>query len=597
MSRVNLDEAETEVDDDDIAWGDEGEPDEDEPQSGAIISINGKVMGNLDDLVKQPTEEFKDAMRGIVERAMPKVDPEIESIFSLARRKMAIAQKEGVELLNFAQIRADGATQMRAGLNAETVNEYADIFYTTMTDWWPFPPLTVFDDGETYWLADGFHRFEAFQRHHHIKNNHEAVRPVPVLVHKGTRRDAILYAAGANADHGLRRTNADKRKAVEVVLKDEEWRQWSDTEIARRCKVDPKTVASVRQKLDSTMEIHSEMRRKTADGRTMNVENIGRKAEPETRLPVWELERRIDTFANQEANPHDGRSSDDVVDALKSQAKSPVKSGTFLERLVQSIPEWHSRNDLIQAINNVADQRRQRANQATAKKVYLPPEQKHAHIPFAPIAGGSIVGTNLSIGSEPKATTAPQLPDSFVNDLVHAHMDSETFRFALRSATIEQLDAALGHISPETKRDRFLRVGNRRELLRMAKDAQMVDEVIEAAMPRIATEPQPEPTTPRAGTVEVLANDASPILLAQAFDEATMAELDAAVDQLFGEKGARAQERRVLLGMIRREKMKQLPAPPIEAIRILVNVGERSQGQGSLQAAGEVRQWLDKVSA
>jgi hypothetical protein len=56
-------------------------------------------------------------------------------------------------------------------------------------------------------------------------------------VRKGTQRDAILYALGANAAHGLRRTNADKRKAVEAMLGDPEWAAWAQTKIAEACAV------------------------------------------------------------------------------------------------------------------------------------------------------------------------------------------------------------------------------------------------------------------------------------------------------------------------------------------------------------------------
>lgn len=41
----------------------------------AIISVNGKVMGDLDDLVKEPTAEFKEAVRGLVERGMSATEP------------------------------------------------------------------------------------------------------------------------------------------------------------------------------------------------------------------------------------------------------------------------------------------------------------------------------------------------------------------------------------------------------------------------------------------------------------------------------------------------------------------------------------------
>lgn len=47
----------------------------------------------------------------------------------------------------------------------------------------------------------------------------------------------MQYAVGANAAHGLRRTNADKRRAVTMLLDDPESVQWSDREIAKACAV------------------------------------------------------------------------------------------------------------------------------------------------------------------------------------------------------------------------------------------------------------------------------------------------------------------------------------------------------------------------
>lgn len=68
----------------------------------------------------------------------------------------------------------------------------------------------------------------------------------PSDVRTGTQRDAILFACGANATHGLRRTNDDKRKAVGVLLADAVWSKMSDREIARLCKVSNMLVAVVR---------------------------------------------------------------------------------------------------------------------------------------------------------------------------------------------------------------------------------------------------------------------------------------------------------------------------------------------------------------
>lgn len=44
------------------------------------------------------------------------------------------------------------------------------------------------------------------------------------------------------------KTNEDIRKAVEVLLADPEWRDWSNAEIARHCGVSPSLVASIRNK-------------------------------------------------------------------------------------------------------------------------------------------------------------------------------------------------------------------------------------------------------------------------------------------------------------------------------------------------------------
>ena len=49
--------------------------------------------------------------------------------------------------------------------------------------------------------------------------------------------------------HGLSRTNADKRHAVMLLLNDEEWVTWSDSEIARKCAVYHSFVGRMRASL------------------------------------------------------------------------------------------------------------------------------------------------------------------------------------------------------------------------------------------------------------------------------------------------------------------------------------------------------------
>jgi hypothetical protein len=131
----------------------------------------------------------------------------------------------------------DSGAQMRVEMRDETVNDYA----SDMLNGVVFPPVVVFHDGNDYWLGDGFHRVEAAR-----KINRETI---VAEIRKGSARDAILHGVGSNASHGLRRTQADKRRAVERLLKDLEWGRWSDRKIAEIAKVDHKTVGTIRRAL------------------------------------------------------------------------------------------------------------------------------------------------------------------------------------------------------------------------------------------------------------------------------------------------------------------------------------------------------------
>lgn len=142
-----------------------------------------------------------------------------------------------VRNLPLTQLTADPEIQSRSVTNDDVIAEYSQRYAAGVV----LPPVDVFFDGTTYRVADGFHRYAAAQ----LVRLHE----LPCVIHNGSRRDAILFATGANATHGLRRTNADKRKAVQTLLKDEEWMQWSDRVIAETCGVSHTFVANIRGEL------------------------------------------------------------------------------------------------------------------------------------------------------------------------------------------------------------------------------------------------------------------------------------------------------------------------------------------------------------
>ena len=99
----------------------------------------------------------------------------------------------------------DLSFQTRFGLSDETVAEYAEL----MKDGTVFPPVDVYDISGVLSLVDGYHRIAAV-----IRNGGDEI---DANVIPGTRADALRAAVRANCEHGQRRSNADKRRALEVA--------------------------------------------------------------------------------------------------------------------------------------------------------------------------------------------------------------------------------------------------------------------------------------------------------------------------------------------------------------------------------------------
>lgn len=171
--------------------------------------------------------------------------------------------------LPIERIRLDGGTQSRAQINMAVVAEYAE----EMQAGAQFPRPTVFHDGQNYWLVDGFHRLYAHK---------QAFPGYPMWceVQDGTQQEAIWESLKQNLSHGLRRTNADKRKAVETALI--QFTSKSDREIAKQCGVHHDTVSSIRKGLESGGEIRHVREREGADGKTYT-----QKAKSTPEVPRW----------------------------------------------------------------------------------------------------------------------------------------------------------------------------------------------------------------------------------------------------------------------------------------------------------------------
>lgn len=121
--------------------------------------------------------------------------------------------------------------QTRASTNSDYIDDLADRMDAGDT----FPAIVIFTDGKESWLADGIHRLDAAIR---------AKKKIGVDQRKGTRQDAVEFACGANASHGMRRTNADKRRAVKLALA--EFPDRSSRAIADLCGVSNHLVEELR---------------------------------------------------------------------------------------------------------------------------------------------------------------------------------------------------------------------------------------------------------------------------------------------------------------------------------------------------------------
>jgi hypothetical protein len=171
-------------------------------------------------------------------------------------------------MLDLDLIRIDGGTQSRAALNQETVNEYAEAYKAGIE----FPPVVVFFDGKDRWLADGFHRYFGAKTAG-LKSILEKIIP-------GTNQHAFEYSLGANHSHGLKRTNADKRHAVELALKNAVLGKQSDNAIAQACAVSQPFVSDVRKSIFKRIEDRPAQKIVTRNGTTyeQDTSNIGKTA-------------------------------------------------------------------------------------------------------------------------------------------------------------------------------------------------------------------------------------------------------------------------------------------------------------------------------
>ena len=144
---------------------------------------------------------------------------------------------------------------VRAELRPEVIEEYAGIY---KKDKKKLPQIDVFWEAgsKKYLIGDGMHRLYAMRS--------LSLKATQANVHSGVFEDALKFALMANEKHGIRRSQADKRKAVEEAIK--QWPKISNAQIATLAMVDDHTVKAVRDWMEEQGSVAPEPVRESKDG-------------------------------------------------------------------------------------------------------------------------------------------------------------------------------------------------------------------------------------------------------------------------------------------------------------------------------------------
>ncbi|TWT29169.1 ParB-like nuclease domain protein [Posidoniimonas corsicana] len=252
----------------------------------------------------------------------------------------------------------DADTQARASVDPAAIDDYAAAADSDVV----LPPLVVFGpspDGR-YFIGDGWHRLEAYERIGRIL--------VTCDVRSGTERDARIHAAQANAAHGVRRTNADKRRSVEILLDDEEWGQKSSNMIAQAARVSVDLVIRVRGERGELGDV-SETKREDSLGRKQPAR---KRATPKPKTEPQSTSDEDEAFFKEcdqireraTEKPCKRKKTGQEVDPVRYRKAARAAFGAW----VRSVDDWISKGnvsqDLAELLNHCNDEIAQHAKES-----------------------------------------------------------------------------------------------------------------------------------------------------------------------------------------------------------------------------------------
>lgn len=227
--------------------------------------------------------------------------------------------------------------QARTRLDPSVVEEYAEAMMSSTAN---FPPIDVWiGSDESIYLIDGFHRVEACR-----KIERDSIRAN--VIELPNYQEAVWWAAGANQNHGLRRTNLDKLRALELVVEMADAEGLSDREVARRIGVSHTFVSIHRSDFSNPEENQPEE------------VNVRIQEQPEPREPVDDGEIDDDSIPVADLEEH----LKDVAGQYEHLASSISECLKEAEHLAEKPEGWSLnwnalRADLSIALDNVVSAR------------------------------------------------------------------------------------------------------------------------------------------------------------------------------------------------------------------------------------------------
>lgn len=160
-----------------------------------------------------------------------------------------------IKTIFLEDVDVDHSPMVRADLRPEVIEEYAAIY---KRDKKKMPMIDVFYEAgnKKMLIGDGMHRLQGMRT--------LGFKACQANVHAGVYEDALKFALLANERHGIRRSQADKRRAVEEAIK--QWPKVSNVQIATLASVDDHTVKAVRDWLEEQGKVAPEPVRQGKDG-------------------------------------------------------------------------------------------------------------------------------------------------------------------------------------------------------------------------------------------------------------------------------------------------------------------------------------------